>query len=159
MKAQIKSREDSINYLTSISLEYMNQMYNEHNVESAASLWGDDAFRVLVGSYMECNPSNQKRTNAETLQAFKKDLLDYKEFKNKKTFKEVFNTIFLSVNDTQKMFTINIYIENFNPSDTVLKYQALDFYSMNNGKTWLIQKDVWAEQFVYSLCRRNKNYR
>ena len=153
-----QSRQDTIENLTNISLKYLNTVFNEQNIDSAAILWSDGVFLDLKGGYMECNVSNRTRTEKETIQAFEKSLNDFKELNTKVKFK-VDNASLVDVEDSTKLFLITLNIENFNPLDTILRYIALDFGSNDFGKTWKIGRDNWALYFVYYLCRRNKNYR
>jgi hypothetical protein len=119
-------------------------------------LWSDAVFLDLKGGYTECNISNRTRTDKETIQAFRKSLIEFKELNAKVSFK-VDNASLIDLEDNAKMFLITLKIENFNPSDTILRYIALDFGSNDFGKTWKIGRDSWAYYFVYYLCRRNKN--
>lgn len=153
-----QSRQDTIENLTNLSLKYLNTVFNEQNIDSAAVLWDDHVFLDIKGGYMECNISNQTRTDKETVQAFKKSLADFKVLNAKVSFK-IDYTYLIDIDDSTKFFHITSTIKNFNPQDTILRHVELDMGSKDNGRTWKIWRDHWAYYFVYYLCRRNKNYR
>lgn len=153
-----QNRQDTIENLTKLSLTYLNAVFNEKNIDSAALLWSEGVFLDLKGGYMECNMSNQTRTDKETVQAFKKSLTDFKLLNAKVSFR-IDYTYLIDIDDSTKFFHINSTIKNFNPQDTILRHIELDIGSKDIGKTWKIWRDHWAYYFVYYLCRRNKNYR
>ena len=154
-----QNKEDTIKYMTSYSLNYLNTIFNTHNIDSAAVLWDKSFIDYLQGGYMECNTSYQKSTQTEIIKEYKKDLVGFKELPTKVEFK-VDNANIMNIDDSGKLFFIDFTITNFNPTDSLLSKVSLIFGSDDNGKTWSISRDDWAYYFVYYLCRyHHKNFR
>src|ERR1043165_4616109 len=145
-KCQIKSRQDTINYLTNISLEYLNQVFNEHNIESAASLWDEQVFRDLKNRYLRCDSSGKSMTNTQILTVFKNTFYGLKGFEKRANFKIIDEAILASFENNEKAFFIQFFIENVEPLDSNFRYQSLLLTSFDKGRTWQVGEDGWVSE-------------
>ena len=153
-----QTKKDSIDYMTNLSLNYVNTVFNKHDMETAAIVWSHSVYLDLRDGFVKCDNSFQNATHKKIRETFKRALIQFNELPRNAKFK-ISNLYFTNTSDTVKVFSITFLIENYNSKDALSKHVILDWVTLDNGKTWKLGRDNWAYRFADQLCRQPKQAR
>jgi hypothetical protein len=156
LSSNAQKKEDSIKNLTNYSLRYLDELYNQRNIDSVTSFWSSINYKNLKVGYNNGGISYSSENDLRRL--FKKDidLLLKDEIKPVK-FQQVDDIYMFLDAENNQYFIISFDLKFGIKLDSTLQTTSLDFISKDQGKTWKINDDHWIQSFMYYLYRRGKN--